>query len=115
MTPDNAIRTAIRHWHNLADLAEFAVQRHGFGDTDGGFSVTYTEDLDEFDRVVGGAHIPNGHVRVYGFWGPPDGWEVNVPETQYLTVLADVLAENGLLQPAYRILALLSACQTQQP
>jgi len=28
-----AARDAIRHWSRLAELAEFAARRHGFGDS----------------------------------------------------------------------------------
>ena len=50
--PTIAIRNAIRHWSRLTDLAEFTAQRHGYGNTDGGFDVTYPGDLDEYDREV---------------------------------------------------------------
>jgi hypothetical protein len=93
--PEVAARHAIRHWSRLTDLAEFAAQRHGFADTDGGFGVTYPGDLDEHDRVVDGIHIPEGFVQVYGFWGAPDGYEVQVRELVYLDTLARVLSAEG--------------------
>jgi hypothetical protein len=73
--PVDAARNAIRHWSRLPELAEFAARRHGFGDSDGGFGVTYSGDLDDFDRA-NGEFIPEGFVQVYGFWGPPDGYEM---------------------------------------
>ena len=90
-----AAREAIRHWHQLPQLATFAEQRHGYGDSNGGFGVTYPDDLDEYHRVTLGEHIPAGFVRVYGFWGPPNGYEVLVPEKAYLAVLGDELAAAG--------------------
>ena len=50
--PTFAALTAIRHWSNKAELAQFALDRHGFGDTDGGFGITYPNDLDEYDKSV---------------------------------------------------------------
>jgi hypothetical protein len=93
--PEAAARDVIRHWSRLSELAEFAACRHGFGDSDGGFGVTYPGDLDEYDRVVDGVRIPEGYVRVYGFRGPPDGYEVLVPEAVYLGQLAGALSAAG--------------------
>jgi hypothetical protein len=97
--PESAARDAIRHWSRMPELDEFAAQRHGFGDSDGGFGVTYPDDLDEYDRASG-VHIPTGFVQVYGFWGPPGGYEVLVPEPVYLDTLASVLAASGHLAEA---------------
>jgi hypothetical protein len=102
---ESAIRDVIRHWSRLAELAEFAVDRHGFGDSDGGFGVTYPGDLDEYDRVVEGCYIPPGFVKVYGFWGPPDGYELLVTESQYLRTLIAVLSDAGLTAEAARVRA----------
>jgi hypothetical protein len=93
--PEVAARDAIRHWSRLPKLAEFAALRHGFGDSDSGFGITYPGDLDEYDREVDGVRIPEGSVQVYGFWGPPDGYEVLVAELVYLTELAVVLSAKG--------------------
>ena len=38
------MRDAIRHWPSLTALAGFAAHRHGYGNTDGGFGVTYPGD-----------------------------------------------------------------------
>ena len=104
--PEAAARDAIRHWSQLPELAEFAVRRHGFGDSDGGFGVTYPGDLDEYDRVVDGIHIPEGFVQVYGFWGPPDGYELLVPEAVYLDQLGDMLALAGHAAETERVRSL---------
>lgn len=106
-SPETAIRDAIRHWSRLPELSEFATERHGFGNTDGGFGVTYPGDLDEYDRVIDGINIPEGFVQVYGFWGPPDGYELLVPESAYLRTLVEMLAEQGYSAEAKRVKALL--------
>jgi len=103
--PKKAACDAIRHWHGLPDLAEFAEQGHGFGDDNGGFGVTYPGDLDEFDRESG-EYIPEGFVEVYGFRGPPDGYEVLVPETVYLGQLASALSASGHTREAERVRSL---------
>ena len=113
--PESAAREAIRHWHRLPALAEFAVQRHGFGDSNGGFGIIYPGDLDEYDRVVLGDHIPAGFVQAYGFWGPPDGYEVLVPETTYLAALADELSAAGHAAEAARVGSLIERRKQAEP
>jgi hypothetical protein len=104
--PEDAVRDAIRHWSSLTALAEFAVRRHGYGNTDGGFGVIYPGDLDESDRVADGIHIPDGFVRVYGFWGLPDGYELLVPEAVYLKTLVAVLSAAGHAREAAQVQSL---------
>ena len=95
--PTLAASVAIRHWSNLAQLVRFAADRHGFGDSDGGFGITYPTDLDEHDREVEKMVIPDGYVLAYGFWGIGNGgYEVLVPERLYLNTLAEVLAAASL-------------------
>lgn len=90
------IKEVISHWRQPAELADFAEKRHGYGDTNGGFGVTYPEDLDEYARQVERAHIPVGQVEIYGYWGVNQGYELLVPEKLYLTVLAEHLQKVGL-------------------
>ena len=98
--PTFAALTAIRHWPDKAALARFALDRHGYGDTNGGFGITYPGDLDEHERLVEGRSIADGFVLAYGFWGLPDGYEVLVPEWLYRDVLAEVLECVGLCREA---------------
>jgi hypothetical protein len=93
-TPDpiSAVLASIRHWHNKANLAQFAIEGHGFGNTDGGFGITYPRDLDVHDREVEHVEIPAGYVLVYGFWGDEaGGYHVLVAEAEYRRILAEEL------------------------
>jgi hypothetical protein len=101
--PQAAVVAAIRTWSRLTDLASFAVARHGFGDTNSGFGVTYPGDLDEYDRAVEGATIPDGFVEVYGHWGPPDGYSLLIRESMYLNILASVFVAEGLHSEAAKV------------
>jgi hypothetical protein len=103
--PISAVATSIRHWSRLADLATFATNRHGFGDTDGGFGVTYPGDLDEYDHAVGVDDIPSGYIEVYGLWGAPRGDSLLVRESLYLELLAGILAEAGFHAEAAQVRA----------
>jgi hypothetical protein len=105
----SAVVTSIRAWPRPSDLASFAAARHGFGDTDGGFGVTYPGDLDEYDRASGGVTIPNGFVEVYGHWGPSGGYSLLIRESMYLDVLAGFLAAEGLHPEAERVEAVRGA------
>jgi hypothetical protein len=101
--PETAVRDAIRHWSRLPELAEFAARGHGYTDTDGGFGVTYSGDRDDYDREVDGYSIPPGYVEVCGFWGPPGGYRILVPESFYLEILAATLERAGLVTEAARV------------
>jgi attachment invasion locus protein len=97
--PDAALAAlvSIRHWSRLEELAQFAAERHGFGDSNGGFGITYPTDVDEYDREVDKITIPDGHVLAYGFWGasgPHGGYDVLVPEALYLSVLVGELSRS---------------------
>jgi hypothetical protein len=108
-TPEDAIRRAIASLPWLHELAEYAVNRHGFGDSDGGNGLTYPGDLDEYDREVAGINIPEGFIQVYGRWGPPHGYELLVLETDYLTILGQMLADKGYSAECRQVRSLLSA------
>ena len=106
--PAEAARAAIRHWSDKAALARFAADRHGFGDTDGGFGVTYPSDVDEGERGADGTAIPDGHVLVYGFWADDaGGYDVLVPERLYLRILAEELDRLGLSREAAAVRSLV--------
>lgn len=97
------IREVIVAWPCIEDLLRFAIAMHGFGDSDGGFGVTYPGDLDAYQLDVEKIIIPAGMVQMYGYWGPPEGYEFMVDEAKYLRVLADVLLEKGLNDEAVRV------------
>lgn len=103
--PKTAARNAIDHWMRLSDLARFAEQSHGYGDSNGGFGITYPGDLDDFDRA-NGEYIPDGFLRVYGLWGSPAGYELLVSEVVYLGQLASVLLASGHTAEAERVWSL---------
>jgi len=83
------VEDVIKCWSNLEELASFGMARHGYGQTDVGYGVTYKEDLDPGDAL-----LPEGCVEIYGGFGKE--FEVVIPETTYLDILADVLRRNGL-------------------
>jgi hypothetical protein len=89
------LREVIDAWPFIRDLPEYAQQMHGYGDSNGGFGVTYSGDLDEYDQEVKGLCIPTGMVQVYGYWGAPNGYDFLVAEKIYLQILAKVLSEKG--------------------
>ncbi len=92
------IADVIRCGH-LAQLAECAVRRHGFGNSDVGFGVIYPGDLDDDEAEA--APIPPGFVQIYGFWG--EAFEFVIEEGAYLAVLAKTLRENGMVAEAERV------------
>lgn len=70
----------IRCWR-IGESAEFALARHGFGNSDVEHGVTYPEDLDPTDEP-----IPAGSVEIYGGWG--EVFSAVLAEATYLDVLA---------------------------
>ncbi|CAN7676727.1 hypothetical protein [Acidovorax sp. LjRoot117] len=100
------IQEVISHWRTPAELASFAAARHGFGDSNGGFGVIYPGDLDEYQREIENACIPEGQVEIYGYWALPGGYEFQVSERFYLSVLAGHLKTIGLSNGANDVSAL---------
>lgn len=105
------IVASIRSWSRPSDLASFAAARHGFGNSDGGFGVTYPGDFDEYDLAAGIVPIPDGFVEVYGYWGPPEGYSLMIRESVYLDILAEFLAAEGLDSEAARIATVRATAQ----
>jgi hypothetical protein len=104
--PNAGALVSIGHWRDKPALARFAADGRGFGDSDGGFGITYPSDLDAHDRGKG-VEIPDGHVLAYGFWGnAAGGYEVLVPEPLYRHVLAEVLECMGLGREAAEVRSL---------
>ena len=67
ISSEAACREIISQWSQLSELADFAERRHGYGNSDGGFGITYPGDLDEYEIEVEGIKIPNGSVLLYGY------------------------------------------------
>ena len=82
----------IYHWPDDEDLVEYAIARHGFCGNDGYYGVTYSSDLDEYDREVDGRHIPDGYVEV-NFWVGEDKI-VQITESKYLEILKQHLVKS---------------------
>jgi len=107
--PILACREAILAWSRLRELAEFAEQRRGYMNSDGGFGIEYPEGLDEYQKAVEKIEIPAGSVMVSGYCiAVPPGYDILVPERVYLTVLAEILTENSLLKEARRVESLVT-------
>ena len=100
---ETLIREVLKAWGYKERLVEFAKNRHGFGNSDGGFGVSYPSDAKQFEEEP----IQEGYVEIYGFWGPPNGYERLVRESEYLEVLAKVLRELGLQQDAEEVESLI--------
>ena len=92
-SPEEICRDVIKV-KSLASLADLAIKRQGFGNSDVGAGMTYPHELDAED-VAAGQLIPEGFVELYLGWGPPDGFEAQVPESLYREILASALAEAG--------------------
>ncbi|WP_198115397.1 hypothetical protein [Massilia rhizosphaerae] len=104
-----ACREVIDAWSNLVQLVDFAEQRHGFGDSNGGFGAIYPDDVDEYMAEVEGVRVPDGSVLLYGYaFAIPPGYEILIEEPVYLRNLVDVLREHGLTAEAKRVTVLLN-------
>jgi hypothetical protein len=104
-----ACREVIDAWSNLAQLVDFAEQRHGFGNSNGGFGAIYPDDVDGYMAEVEGIHVPDGAVLLYGYaFAMPPGYEILVEESVYLRNLMEVLREHGLTAEAKRVTVLLN-------
>ncbi|WP_347905537.1 hypothetical protein [Pseudomonas purpurea] len=109
---ENRIREVIGVFQGIDQLAGFARERSGWGDSDGGFGVIYPEDLDEYQREVEKLCIPDGQVEVYGFWGPPNGYQFLAMERFYLEILASMLESLGQRDSAQEVRELIPHCPT---
>jgi hypothetical protein len=97
------IQNVISSWSRLVDLVQFAVNRHGFGDSNGGFGVVYPSDVDEYQREVEHEYIAENHVQIYGYWGLPNGYEFCVHECVYLGILSQALQSSCFLAESQQI------------
>lgn len=99
-----ACREVIDAWSTLAQLADFAEQRHGFGNSNGGFGVIYPSDVDEYMAEVEGVNVPERMVLLYGYaHANPPGYEVLIQESVYLVNLLVVLLEKDMPAEAQRV------------
>lgn len=93
---------AIRNWHSHTELVEFARLRHGYGNSDGHFGITYPGDLDDCDRANGHS-IPAGSVEACAWYGATDGETHLLSEFDYLDLLRQYLEFRGAPDLAARI------------
>lgn len=105
---ERQVREVIAAWHSLPMLVDFALQHRGYGDSDGGFGVTYPDDVDaDVDtytrEIAQQAPIPQGMVELYGYWGLPTEYGFLLAEADYLAVLIQVLIEQGYPCEALRL------------
>ncbi len=90
----------------MAEPGRLALARRGWGDSDGGFGVVYRTDLDQHDRDFDGVEIPEGNVMLYGFWGPPAGYEFLITESDYISSLLKYLPSSVVSPYSAHLLAL---------
>lgn len=109
---EKRIREVIGVFRSIDQLAGFARERSGWGDSDGGFGVIYPKDLDEYQREVEKLCIPEGQVEVYGFWGPPNGYQFLAREAFYLEILAAMLESQGQRDTAREVRGLINLSPT---
>jgi hypothetical protein len=91
------IEEIISSWRSMPQLAEFAAVRQGFCNSDGGHGLQYPEDLDEYEREIEKTAIPDGHVLLFGRKNFPNksaGFEFEISETLYLTILSQMLSNS---------------------
>ncbi|WP_125231950.1 hypothetical protein [Leptospira adleri] len=96
---------AIRNLRSCDQLTEYAILRHGYGNTDSMSGVVYPTDLDEFDRLT--EYIPEHNVKVYAWYGESTGPDYVIPENQYLSLLREYLLLHREHDHAIRIESLL--------
>ena len=76
-------------WPSPEELVKFAKTRHGYCGDDGYYGVTYPSDLDEYQKQVEGAFIPDGYIEVM-YWDG-DFKDIQVMEGEYLKALREHL------------------------
>ncbi|WP_052177636.1 hypothetical protein [Methylotenera sp. G11] len=106
---DIVIRLLISHWHDKAQLATFAEERHGYGSEP--YGVLYPGDLDEYDKEVEKYFIPEGQVELYidaGFCSKSEHFMVS--EKHYLQILAQALEKDGYAKESENIRHLALNC-----
>lgn len=100
--PGAAVEVAIKACQSLDHLVHFALERKGY-ENDFGSGVIYANELDDPDRLKEGRGIAEGHVELFYYWGPPDGYAIQVPEWMYRNLVAEHLQRAGRKADAKRI------------
>ncbi len=77
-------------WPSDEELVEYANAGHGFGGDDGQYGVTYSTDLDEYEKAVEKVDIPSGYLEVYYL-----DVEIKLTEIEYLSYLKKHLIKSG--------------------
>jgi len=93
---------AMRHWSTPSQLVRFALDGHGYMNTDSFFGITYPNDLDEYDRA-NGENIPPGYIEVSAGNGDPHGDTHLILETVYVELLQQFLIAKELPDMADQI------------
>lgn len=83
------------------ELVRFANERHGFGGDDGGYGVTYPDDLDEYEREIEQQFIPEGSVEIY--CSAYTDKDIIISEKQYLSALKLYLEKTNQHHLAYKL------------
>lgn len=91
------------NWPSDDELVDYAIERHGYGGDDGFYGVTYSEDLDEYDREVEGENIPEDFVEIYFYAFEQSAEEIQVPEAEYVEELKNYLRGKGQLGLALKL------------
>jgi hypothetical protein len=111
-TPELRATLDVIRSYPLDRLADSALSRRGYGNSDGGFGMLYERDPTESEES---GPIPPGCVEVYTFWGPPDGEAYVIPEKTYLRVLALVLLAKDRIEDATKVDAYLRGLANAEP
>ncbi|MBN3865250.1 hypothetical protein HCU66_23860 [Pseudomonas frederiksbergensis] len=93
-------------WPKAEELASYAISHHGYVGDDGYYGMRFRSDLDEFERTVEGAFIPEGFFEIM-YWDG-DHKEIRIPESNYIFGLKKHLLKLGYwgLATGFRLAAL---------
>ncbi|MGX1185463.1 hypothetical protein AB7M29_003142 [Pseudomonas sp. F-14 TE3623] len=98
-------------WPKADELTSYAISHHGYVGDDGYYGMRFCSDLDEFEREVEGAFIPEGFVEIM-FWDG-DHKEIQIPENNYIFGLKKHLLKQGYWRLAADLDSAYPAAQTK--